>query len=348
MPAKIYASRRASLAAVALSLAAITVLDYAVGVEIGVSAFYLIPVSIAAWGLGPAHGLLLAVISAALWLVNDYLLGSQYYSHPGIAYWNAVIRLIFFVSAAVTLQKLRTAMEKQAGLARINSEMVSIVSHELNNYLVSAKLAASLLKDGAETEKDEEALKYCGIIEQSHDNMARTVKTFLNKARLETGRFKLEKRETEFRKLVFESLSHISNLVKDKDLSLDTDFPENVIPIECDPDIIALVVANLLNNAVKYTPPGGHIRISLKPLTAGRAEFSVKDSGIGISREDFDRIFSGFYRTEQGKRAAGGTGLGLRISREFIEAHGSRLEVESEPGRGTRFFFSLPVSGSRS
>ncbi|HBE88354.1 MAG TPA: hypothetical protein DDW67_04350 [Elusimicrobia bacterium] len=347
MIAGIFASRTRSFFCAAVLLSLIAALDYAVGIEIGVSAFYLIPVSISAWGLGLIPALGFAAASAALWLVNDYLLGAQYYSHPGIAYWNAGIRLIFFVSVAVTLHKLRSAMEKQERLAAVNSEMVSLVSHELNNYLVSAQLAVSLLADMTEGRRDEETSRYYLILEQAHRNIARTVKTFLNKARLETGRFKLEKKETEFRKLVFESLEHLSYLAKDKEIELRTDFPEKVVPIECDPDIIALVVANLINNAIKYTPSGGEIVISLKRSSAGLAEFSVKDSGIGISREDLESIFTGFYRTEQGRRTAAGTGLGLKISRDFVEAHGSRLEAESEPGRGTRFFFSLPVSGYR-
>lgn len=347
MLSKIMGSRKLSLSAATASLVFIALADHAVGIEVGVSAFYLLPVSIAAWGLGLLPGLAFAGASAALWLANDYILGAQYYSHPGIAYWNAGIRLIFFVTGAFTLNKLREALEKQESLARLNAEMVSIVSHELNNYLVSAQLAVSLLSDMTEGEQDEETAKYYRILEQSHRNMARTVKTFLNKARLETGRFKLEAKETEFRGLVFESLKHLAYLAKDKGIELRTDFPEKIVPIVCDPDIAGLVVSNLINNAIKYTPAGGEIVISLKHVSPGFAEFSVKDSGIGISREDLASIFSGFYRTEQGRRTAAGTGLGLKISRDFVEAHGSRLEAESEPGRGTRFFFSLPVSGSR-
>jgi signal transduction histidine kinase len=146
---------------------------------------------------------------------------------------------------------------------------------------------------------------------------------------------------------VSETLEHLAYLARGKNIKLRTDFPEKVIPIECDPDIIALVVANLINNAIKYTQPGGEIMISLKQTSAGLAEFSVKDSGIGIAKEDLAAIFSGFYRTEQGRKSASGTGLGLKISRDFVEAHGSSLKAESEPGRGTRFFFSLPISGSR-
>lgn len=347
MLSRLLGTRARALFSAAASLAFISLIDYAVGIEIGVSAFYLIPVSIAAWGLGLMPGLGFAAASAALWLANDYLLGAQYYSHPGIAYWNAGIRLIFFVTGAVTLHKLRAALKRQEEMARLNSEMVSIVSHELNNYLVSAQLAVSLLADMTEGDQGEESSKYYGILEQSHRNIARTVKTFLNKARLETGRFKLETRDIEFRKLVFETLEHLAHLAKDKNIKLHTDFPEKILPIHCDPDIIALVIANLINNAIKYTPSGGEIVISLKEHSSSLAEFSVKDSGIGIEKDDLSAIFSGFYRTEKGKKEASGTGLGLKISRDFIEAHGSRLQAESEPGHGTKFFFSLPVSGSR-
>lgn len=142
-------------------------------------------------------------------------------------------------------------------------------------------------------------------------------------------------------------MAYVQYLADEKKIVVKTAFPETVIPVLCDPDAISLALVNLIPNAIKYTPPGGEIELSLRREEgrAGHVEISVRDSGIGIPAGELDAIFSGFYRTQQGKKTAAGTGLGLKISKEFIEAHGSLLKVESEPGKWARFSFSLQSAG---
>jgi two-component system sensor histidine kinase BaeS len=129
----------------------------------------------------------------------------------------------------------------------------------------------------------------------------------------------------------------------DKGLDWQVDVPQRLPVIEADPDRLAQVVGNLLSNAIKYTPAGGHVAV-----TAGIAHqelwLCVADSGPGIAAEEQQRVFEAFFRSERDRRFPQGLGLGLTIARELALAHGGRLELDSEPGQGSRFTIVLPLS----
>jgi signal transduction histidine kinase len=115
--------------------------------------------------------------------------------------------------------------------------------------------------------------------------------------------------------------------------------------VRADPEALSVVMANLIGNAFKYTADGGvvTIRISVERTAPARALVSVEDTGIGIAPEDRDRILSGDYRTGEARRVAKGYGVGLRVVSELLESQGSALGLESEAGKGSRFFFRLPL-----
>jgi signal transduction histidine kinase len=127
-------------------------------------------------------------------------------------------------------------------------------------------------------------------------------------------------------------------------VELRLDFPNSPVPVNADPDALSVVMSNLIGNAFKYTPDGGTvtIRITTEP-SAARARVSVEDTGIGISEADLAKITSGFYRTEGGRQAARGFGVGLKVTRELLESQHSKLEIDSAPGRGSTFSFQLPL-----
>lgn len=339
-------SKTKSILAVLTALALVSVIDFLSGFEVNFSLFYLVPVSYAAWQFNFRSGAAVAALGALLWFVMDHYAFGHIYGHPLLVYWNGLVRFLFFLSGAAVISRLKMAMRHEQQLAQTNAEMVSIVSHEFNNSLVSVQLAATLLQEAEAEPIEPQREKFYGILTQTHRNMAQTVKTFLNKARLESGAFKLQTKELEFRKLASEAIAYVQYLAEEKKVSLKTAFPETVIPVVCDPDAISLALVNLINNAVKYTLPGGEVEVSLR-REAGRpgyVEIAVQDSGIGIPSGELKEIFSGFYRTQQGRKTAAGTGLGLKIAKEFIEAHGSALKVESDAGKGARFYFSLPIA----
>lgn len=339
-------SKTKNILAVLAALALVLLIDFLSGPEVGFSFFYLVPAAYAAWQLNFGAGAAVAALGSLLWFGMDHYTYGHIYSHPLLAYWNTLVRFLFFISGAAAMSKLKKAMLHEQQLAQTNAEMVSIVSHEFNNSLASVQLAVALLQEAEAQPIEPQRKKFYGILAQTHRNMAHTVKTFLNKARLESGIFKLQARETEFRKLASEAIAYVQYLAEEKKVSLKTSFPETVIPVVCDPDAISLALVNLINNAVKYTLPGGEVEVSLRREAGrpGHVEIAVQDSGIGIPSGELEAVFSGFYRTQQGKKTAAGTGLGLKIAKEFIEAHGSALKVESETGKGARFFFSLPIA----
>lgn len=319
-------------------------LDHITGFEISFSIFYLFPVSLAAWVLGRKAGVLVAFAAGVLWLLMDKISG-RVYSTPHIVYWNAVVRLAFFFITGLSLSRIRSGMQEQRKLSQLKSEMVSLVSHEVNNALVSISLASTLLQEDEGEAMSDSRKRFYTVLDQTHRKLAQTVKTFLAKARLEAGKFTPELKRVEFRGLVRECVEALSLLAGEKSVAVWTDFPPEVIPVKCDPDAMSLVVANLLMNAIKYTPSGGKVTISIssEDKTAGPVRISIADTGIGIAAGDMETIFSGFYRTADGKKQSRGFGIGLKASRELIEAHGSELRVESVPGRGSTFYFSLPV-----
>jgi len=125
-------------------------------------------------------------------------------------------------------------------------------------------------------------------------------------------------------------------------LQLENLCPADLPTVNADPSRMEQVMINLLHNAIKFTPPGGSITLSAQGA-AGEVVFSIRDTGVGISAEDIPRIFERFYKADR-SRSGGGTGLGLAIAKHIVEAHGGRIWAESAEGKGSTFFFSLPIS----
>lgn len=317
--------------------------DYVLGYEISVSFFYLFPVALAAWFIGAPTGLVVSVAAGVIWHLMDVDSG-HVYSSEAIAYWNAIAKILFFAVTAVSLCRIRRFMYRERSLAALRSEMVSLVSHEVNNALVTISLAANLLEEEEGENIAPSRKKFYSIMADTRGRLSRLVKAFLAKARLESGKFRLELQRVELRQLVDGLLSPLAVLAEEKGVAVTTSFPAEVVPVKCDPDVIGLIIGNLIGNGVKYTPPGGKVSIAVsEPGADGQVEVSVSDTGIGIARDEIKKVLTGFYRTESAAKEAAGFGIGLKASREFLEAHGSALMAESEPGRGARFYFRLPV-----
>jgi signal transduction histidine kinase len=230
--------------------------------------------------------------------------------------------------------------ERQAG--RLKSQLVSGVSHEFNNALAVIHTAHALLKENSPASAQ---------LEPWHDMMAANIRALstmatnlLNLGRLESGKFALEIRPLDPAALMRESHDRLAVLARRKRLSVALEAPAGLPRAAGDPDALALVVANLFTNAVKYTPEGGSITLGARAVEGGRVELSVADTGIGIAPAEREKVFGGWYRTEEGKRAAKGFGVGLALSRMVLEAHGAELALESEPGKGSRFSFVLPAA----
>jgi signal transduction histidine kinase len=185
----------------------------------------------------------------------------------------------------------------------------------------------------------EEQRRYLEIVDQQARRLAALAGDFLDVQLLEGGGLSLDYAPFDLVELATEQgrlfFSHASAH------TLDLEVPDDPVIVNADRDRIAQVIGNLLSNAIKYSPSGGHVCLLLT-ANERRAELSVEDEGMGIPAADRARIFEKFFRGADAASAIGGTGLGLAVAREIVTSHGGRIEVDSEPGRGSTFTVRLP------
>jgi len=272
----------------------------------------------------------------------------------------------------VTAIKEAEEIMKQANeeLTRINSmktQFISIASHELRTPLTSIKNAINILaskKAGELTEKQE---RFVTMSARNIDRMANMINDLLDLSKLDSKKMDLHLSEvnvaTTFRQLI----ETFKPQVDGKSLVLEMDCPEDIPAIYADSDRLEQVFYNLVGNALKFTPEGGNICLSARVISDfgirnsesektettdlnhsamehSAIEISVTDTGVGLSPINKKHIFEPFYQADDNlTMVAKGTGLGLSITKALIEAHGEKISVESELGKGSRFFFSLPV-----
>jgi signal transduction histidine kinase len=218
--------------------------------------------------------------------------------------------------------------------------VLAIISHDLRNYLNVIAMKTATLKSAAATDPQ----RFDTLISSIHtacETMARWANDLVDLSSIEANEIRLEPHVCEPRDLVGRAVEAFKSLASAREIVLETDTPERHTTIFGDPDRLAQVLLNLLDNATKFVARGGHIRIGFRENGAGVATFFVSDTGPGIGEADVERIFDRFWHAAKGK--AGGTGLGLYISRRIIEAHGGKIWVENDPGRGATFSFTVPM-----
>ena len=231
-------------------------------------------------------------------------------------------------------------------LERMRRDFVANVSHELCTPLTAIKGYAEILSDGAVDDR-ETARRFTGIIENHADRLTHLLGDLLDLSRLESDQLEVELIPCELKPLIDTSVGSVSQAAAQKQIDIHCDISPSVQVI-CDPKLIEQALINLLDNAVKYTPAGGKVRIGTRPVEdTDRLAIYVEDTGVGIPSEDLGRIFERFYRVDKGRsRDLGGTGLGLSIVRHIAEVHGEQVSVQSKLGAGTTFSFELQSRGA--
>jgi two-component system phosphate regulon sensor histidine kinase PhoR len=229
-------------------------------------------------------------------------------------------------------------------IERLKSEFVSNVSHELRTPLTNIKTFLTLLKRG----RPEKREHYQDVLEREADRLARLIQDLLDLSRLDTNVVKTKLQPLALESLVSESVQAFQIKIDEKELQLKLVIPETLPLAMADNDQMHQVIANLLGNAIAYTPPKGQITIILQAAVhEGRAMVKIEiiDSGIGILEEEQDKLFDRFFRGHAARQSRSpGTGLGLAISKEIIERHNGRIEVTGQPNAGTTFIIWLPVA----
>lgn len=247
--------------------------------------------------------------------------------------------------------RLNSEFGKVQQFSRFKTKLVSVVSHEFGNALAVMASAVFLLRENLPPDWLKENEHLLDMISSNITGLAGAAHNLLDMGRHEAGQLAVDFAPTDAAEILGNVMERLELLYKKRNLQASVKISDGLQPVRADPAALTLIVSNLMSNAIKYTPPGG--RIVLGILREGshpeHHRVFVQDTGIGISREDVDKILGGasYYRTKSGKAMTPkGFGIGLSLVKLMIEAHGSTLELESSPGKGSRFSFLLPVHGS--
>lgn len=218
-------------------------------------------------------------------------------------------------------------------------DLISMVSHEIRTPLAAVLGFTTLL-----LERDfapEERRRYLEIVDQQAHRLATLAGDFLDVQLLEGGGLTLERSDFDLVELAREQTRLFFS--QSAEHALELDLPATPVRVHADRDRLAQVIGNLLSNAIKYSPAGGPVRVRLT-TGSGQARLAVVDEGMGIPADEQERVFEKFFRGAAAASAIGGTGLGLSVAREIVVSHGGRIELSSEPGRGSTFTIVLPTA----
>ncbi len=282
-----------------------------------------------------------ALLSIAIAAVGAYWLLPDPAPPPNAALSDA-LRVGMFLAVSLVLVVLagsrRSALRKAVvarGLAeraaRAREEILAIVSHELRNHLAVIRMASTQTRAAAP--------EPAGQIDRAARRMERLIEDLLDLARIESGKIAIVASPCWASALIAEAVEAMRPLAAKRSVALRVETAE--IEVACERERVLQVLANLIDNAIKHTPPGGSIVVRAARSDPGHARFDVEDTGAGIAPEDIPHIFDRYW---QAKTAREGAGLGLYISKGIVDAHGGQMSLQSELGRGSQFSFTLPLA----
>jgi two-component system, NtrC family, sensor histidine kinase KinB len=227
-------------------------------------------------------------------------------------------------------------------LDRLKSEFVMMASHELRTPLTSIGMSIDLLREKATPKLNDKEKELLSVAFEESQRLRALVNDLLDLSRIEAGKIEMEFTSVPVLALFEKAVSPLKTQVEERSIELSYEIQEHIPRIKADSGKIIWVIVNLIANALRYTDKGGHISLRAEKLGAF-AQISVQDDGMGIPYEYQSRIFDKFVQVK-GAREEGGSGLGLSISREIVRAHGGAIWVESTPGKGSTFTFTIPLA----
>ncbi len=262
------------------------------------------------------------------------------------ANFSLIRRVTGFVSGAVCVLHDVTEQQKNENEQR---QFVSNVSHELRTPLTSLRAYIEALNDGAW--KDPEiAPQFLEVTQEETERMIRMINDLLSLSRMDRGVVKMDLEWVNFNDFLSHVLNRFDMIIKNdekdqtgqKKYSIKRKITNQDLWVEIDTDQMMQVIDNIMNNAIKYSPDGGVITVGLTQ-SQNQIILSISDQGLGIPKKDLNKIFDRFYRVDKARsREQGGTGLGLAIAKEIVEAHKGKIWADSQEGKGSTFYISLP------
>jgi signal transduction histidine kinase len=237
--------------------------------------------------------------------------------------------------------QLQSAAEKQKEVERLRSNLIAWAGHDLQTPLASMRAILEALADGM-VDDPEAVQRYLKTAQRDIRSLSQLIDDLFQLAQIDAGGLQLDLAPNSLNDLISDTLESFSELAIRQGISLEGTVDPAVDPVRMDAARIGRVLNNLVSNALRHTPAQGSVQVCAR-RAGQRVEVSVSDTGDGIRPQDIPHVFEQFYRGEKSRsRATGGAGLGLAIARGIVQAHGGEIRVESEPGKGTCFIFSLP------
>ncbi len=321
--------------------------DYLTGVDLGFSIFYLIPVMLAGLTFGYPGSVIISVVEAFEWMFAKI---GYPYPHIYLLYWNSFVRLLIFLVVGITVARLKLSVEKEKvqskNLRELNQALnrfIGIAAHDLRNPIGIIQMYSLYLLQDRESGLKEHQVRILNIIKDSSSFMLRLVEDLLDISKIESGNIQLNMTRNDYASFLRDNVDVNRILASRKRIRIRLKTDEGLPDIMFDRGKLTQVLNNLISNAVNYSEPGSNVEISAN-IKDDDLVTMVKDHGPGIKPEDRDKVFREFQRGHC--KATGGeksTGLGLAIARKIVEGHRGRIGVRSEPGKGSEFYFTLPL-----
>jgi signal transduction histidine kinase len=241
-----------------------------------------------------------------------------------------------------TNRELNDANAKLLELSEMKEEFLALTTHDLRSPLTVISGVISFFTSGRLGELSPEQKNMVSMMERNTQNLIELVNDLLDASKLESGTIRLEIASTDLRGVLNELRETMEPLAKEKGIELVVTLPADLPSVEADRVKLRRIILNLLSNALKFTPKGGRVEVRAESQD-NLVHISVSDTGVGIAPEDVARLFDKYEQARsRATRGEKGTGLGLYITRQLVELHGSEIKVRSEVGKGSTFSFTLP------
>ena len=252
----------------------------------------------------------------------------------------SLVNLVAIGLERVNAQKVVTQAEVARQSEELKSTMLDALAHEFKTPLTSIKAVTTDLLSGSPNALQPHQHELMTIVDESADRLSKLVSDAIQLARIEGGTFRLNLGTHFPSSLVHAALRQMKSLMEGREIQVDV--PESLPPVRVDAELIQVVLTHLLDNSLKYSPPGSPIHIGGR-LGDGKVILFLADKGKGIREDEQGKVFEKFYRGKS-ERHLQGTGMGLPIAREILHAHGEDIELTSSPEHGTEFSFGLPIA----
>jgi len=270
-----------------------------------------------------------------------YLIGTHYFAEPEQVVIVVLILSVFLFILSFTITR---SFERLAEASRMKSEFINIVSHQLRSPLTNIKWTFEILSSEDFDVPESKEEEYFVNVKENIARMVELIDDLLIVSRIEQGKLPVQKREFDFAELVKEQVLRYKVFAEASHIRLSFNVEEGFPKVFADPSLLKLVIENLIDNAIRYTSGEGSVAIFAGRRDSKSIIFSVKDSGVGIPLKEQRYIFQKFFRAENAlKQRTKGSGLGLYVCKTIIEKSGGKIWFESEEGKGTTFFATLPV-----